>query len=116
MLTGSNFIGFRESRDGARGFRAEDPATGVVLEPAFAEATPAEVDAAARAAEATFEAYAGLSAVRRAEFLRAATILRFARPVCLQDVPDGALPDELRDANPRGTWRLVDGRLTKDAL
>jgi NADP-dependent aldehyde dehydrogenase len=71
MLTGSNFIGFRESRDGARGFRAEDPATGVVLEPAFAEASPAEVEAAARAAEAAFEAYAGLSAVRRAGFLRA---------------------------------------------
>jgi NADP-dependent aldehyde dehydrogenase len=70
-LTGANFIGARESRDGARGFRAEDPATGAALEPAFAEATPAEVDGAARAAEAAFEAYAALSPARRAAFLRA---------------------------------------------
>jgi NADP-dependent aldehyde dehydrogenase len=45
-----------------------------------------------------------------------AAILRFARPVAFQDVPDQALPEELRNTNPRGIWRLVDGRLTKDAL
>lgn len=71
MLTGSNLIGSRESRAGTGGFRAEDPSTGAVLEPAFADATPAEVDAAARAAEAAFEAYAGLTPARRASFLRA---------------------------------------------
>jgi NADP-dependent aldehyde dehydrogenase len=45
-----------------------------------------------------------------------AAILRFARPVCYQSVPDSVLPDELRNANPRGIWRNVDGRYTRDAL
>lgn len=39
------------------------------------------------------------------------SIRRWARPVCFQDVPDELLPDELRDGNPRGIWRLVDGVL-----
>ena len=71
VLTGCNFIGSRESRDAARGFRAEDPSTGKALEPSFAEATPGEVDAAARAAETAFEAYAVRPPARRAAFLRA---------------------------------------------
>ena len=37
-------------------------------------------------------------------------ILRFARPVCYQDWPDAALPEELREANPLGIRRLVDGK------
>jgi NADP-dependent aldehyde dehydrogenase len=45
-----------------------------------------------------------------------AAILRFARPVSFQDVPDGALPLELQDANPRGIWRLVDGHPTREPL
>jgi NADP-dependent aldehyde dehydrogenase len=45
-----------------------------------------------------------------------AAIERFARPLCFQDVPEAALPEELKAANPRGIWRLLDGRLTKDAL
>ena len=52
----------------------------------------------------------------RATSVGTAAILRFARPVCYQDFPDAALPEELRDANPRGLWRLVDGRPTRDAL
>jgi NADP-dependent aldehyde dehydrogenase len=43
-----------------------------------------------------------------------AAIERFARPVCYQDFPQSALPEELRDPNPRGIWRLVDGNLTRD--
>ena len=43
-----------------------------------------------------------------------AAIERFARPVCYQDFPQSALPEELLDANPRGIWRLVDGNLTRD--
>jgi len=43
-------------------------------------------------------------------------IFRFARPVCFQDFPDAALPSELRDANPLGIWRMVDGELTQKAL
>jgi NADP-dependent aldehyde dehydrogenase len=38
-------------------------------------------------------------------------IERFARPVCYQNFPDAALPDELKDGNPLGVWRLVDGKV-----
>src|SRR5690606_5489237 len=34
-----------------------------------------------------------------------AAILRFARPVCYQGFSDALLPDELRNANPRGILR-----------
>ncbi len=43
-------------------------------------------------------------------------ILRFARPVCYQDFPDAALPDALKNANPRGIWRMIDGELTRQPL
>lgn len=39
-------------------------------------------------------------------------ILRFARPVCYQGLPDAALPEELRNANPLKVLRLTNGRLT----
>ena len=42
-----------------------------------------------------------------------AAIERFVRPLCYQDFPKEALPEELRDGNPRGIWRLVDGELTR---
>ncbi len=41
-------------------------------------------------------------------------ILRFARPVCYQDFPDETLPDELKDANPLGIWRMTDGEMSRD--
>jgi NADP-dependent aldehyde dehydrogenase len=41
-----------------------------------------------------------------------AAINRFARPVAYQGFPQSLLPPELRDDNPRGIWRLVDGELT----
>jgi NADP-dependent aldehyde dehydrogenase len=40
-------------------------------------------------------------------------IFRFARPVCYQGFPDGALPEELTDANPLGIWRMIDGQMTR---
>src|ERR1700733_3561393 len=40
-------------------------------------------------------------------------IFRFARPVCYQDFPDAALPDELKNENSLGIWRMVDGELTR---
>jgi alpha-ketoglutaric semialdehyde dehydrogenase len=43
-----------------------------------------------------------------------AAITRFARPLCWQDFPQGALPPELRDVNERGIWRLVDGSPSRD--
>ncbi len=45
-----------------------------------------------------------------------AAVFRFARPVCFQNFPASALPPELRDENPRGLWRLVDGAFTRDPL
>jgi 2,5-dioxopentanoate dehydrogenase len=45
-----------------------------------------------------------------------AGILRWARPVSYQGFSDALLPDELKNANPRGILRLVDGRLTRDAV
>jgi NADP-dependent aldehyde dehydrogenase len=38
-------------------------------------------------------------------------ITRFTRAVCFQSFPDAALPEELKDGNPLGLWRLVDGKL-----
>ncbi len=43
-------------------------------------------------------------------------IYRFARPVCYQDFPSSALPDELKNENPLGIWRMVDGQLTREQL
>ncbi|HEY0161411.1 MAG TPA: aldehyde dehydrogenase (NADP(+)), partial [Edaphobacter sp.] len=40
-------------------------------------------------------------------------ISRFARPVCFQDCPDAALPEELKKANPLGIMRLLNGNLTR---
>lgn len=45
-----------------------------------------------------------------------AAIERFARPICYQAFPDETLPEALRDRNPRGIWRLVDGRFTRDPI
>ncbi len=39
---------------------------------------------------------------------------RFLRPVTLQDAPPALLPEALRDGNPLGIWRRVDGVLGKD--
>jgi NADP-dependent aldehyde dehydrogenase len=36
-------------------------------------------------------------------------IERFARPVCYQDAPPAQLPEELRDGNPAGIMRIVNG-------
>jgi len=52
----------------------------------------------------------------RATSVGTAAILRFARPICYQDFPEASLPEELRDKNPRGILRLVDGRPTREAL
>ena len=43
-------------------------------------------------------------------------IARFVRPVCYQDVPDALLPDALKDDNPMGLARLVNGALSKDSV
>ena len=45
-----------------------------------------------------------------------AAILRFARPICYQGFADEHLPAALRNANPLGILRLVNGRPTRDPL
>jgi NADP-dependent aldehyde dehydrogenase len=45
-----------------------------------------------------------------------AAMLRFARPVCYQGFSDALLPAELRNANPGGIQRQVNGTLTRDAI
>ena len=43
-------------------------------------------------------------------------IKRFARPLSYQNWPDEFLPDELKNANPLGIWRTLNGKLTKDSI
>ena len=43
-------------------------------------------------------------------------VRRFLRPVAFQNAPAHVLPPELRDDNPLGIWRRVDGELTREAL
>jgi len=43
-------------------------------------------------------------------------IYRFVRPVCFQGFPDEQLPEELRNGNPCGILRLVDGVSTREAI
>jgi 2,5-dioxopentanoate dehydrogenase len=42
-------------------------------------------------------------------------IFRFTRLVCYQGFSDSALPDALRNANPLGIWRMVDGEMTRNS-
>jgi len=49
----------------------------------------------------------------RSTSVGAAAIRRFLRPVCYQDLPAELLPESLRDGNPLGLWRRVDGVLSR---
>ena len=40
-------------------------------------------------------------------------IFRFTRLVCYQGFPDSALPDALKDGNPLGIWRMIDGAMSR---
>jgi NADP-dependent aldehyde dehydrogenase len=41
-------------------------------------------------------------------------IFRFTRPVCYQGFPNEALPEELKDSNPLGIWRMLDGQISRE--
>jgi NADP-dependent aldehyde dehydrogenase len=45
-----------------------------------------------------------------------AAIARWARPLCLQGFPEASLPDALRNANPLGVLRMINGTLTRDPI
>jgi alpha-ketoglutaric semialdehyde dehydrogenase len=40
-------------------------------------------------------------------------IFRFTRLVCYQGFPDSARPDALKDGNPLGIWRMLDGEMSR---
>ena len=46
----------------------------------------------------------------------AASIYRFAAPVCYQNFPEHLLPQELQNANPRNIWRTINGQLTRNPV
>ena len=43
-------------------------------------------------------------------------IKRFVRPLCWQNTPEVLLPYELKNHNPEGIWRKIDGNLTQSAI
>ncbi|MFD2034190.1 aldehyde dehydrogenase (NADP(+)) [Belliella marina] len=49
----------------------------------------------------------------RSTSVGAYAIKRFARPIALQDMPNALLPDALKEENPLGIWRTVDGEFKK---
>ncbi|WP_296717995.1 aldehyde dehydrogenase (NADP(+)) [Erythrobacter sp.] len=69
MLTGNNLVA-GEWRGGAERFAAVTAATGAALEPAFAEASAADIADACAAAGAAQPAFASLPLTERAAFLR----------------------------------------------
>ncbi|MBI1905103.1 MAG: aldehyde dehydrogenase (NADP(+)) [Rhodocyclales bacterium] len=69
-MQGLSLIGWRRGARGAISFQARNPATGVLLEPVFFAATPADVERAAALAEQAAPAYAALDGQARGAFLR----------------------------------------------
>ncbi|WP_434362446.1 aldehyde dehydrogenase (NADP(+)) [Parasalinivibrio latis] len=49
----------------------------------------------------------------RSTSVGSASIQRFLRPVCYQDIPAWLMPEALRDDNPQRVTRLIDGRILK---
>ena len=70
-ILGHNFIGGQRSALGTVKLQSVDAETGEALPHDFFQATPAEVEAAAKVAAAAYPAYRRLSAERRAQFLEA---------------------------------------------
>jgi NADP-dependent aldehyde dehydrogenase len=71
QFLGHNYIGGQRSANGSVTLHSVDATTGEALPQAFFQATPQEVDAAAKAAAQAYPAYRALSASRRAQFLDA---------------------------------------------
>jgi NADP-dependent aldehyde dehydrogenase len=43
----------------------------------------------------------------------ATAIDRFLRPVCYQDLPEALQREALKEGNPLGLWRVIDGELKR---
>ncbi len=52
----------------------------------------------------------------RSTSVGADAIKRFLRPVCFQDCPPDLLPDALKNENPLGIMRRVNGRYTRESI
>jgi NADP-dependent aldehyde dehydrogenase len=52
----------------------------------------------------------------RSTSVGAEAIKRFVRPVCFQDCPQDFLPDPLKNTNPLGIMRKVNGNLTREPI
>lgn len=48
----------------------------------------------------------------RSTSVGAYAVKRFARPIAFQDIPEYLMPDELKEENPLGIWRTVDGQFS----
>lgn len=68
-LEGKNIIGNSFSAEGSKTLHAVNPSTKQKIEPAFYEATPAEIDKAIRKANEAFQIYRNVSGEKKAEFL-----------------------------------------------
>jgi NADP-dependent aldehyde dehydrogenase len=43
-------------------------------------------------------------------------IKRFARPIAFQNWPDNLLPEELKNENRLGLWRMVNSEMRRDNI
>jgi NADP-dependent aldehyde dehydrogenase len=108
-LTGEMLIGGIPVRGGEGSFRAVDPSTGAALEPEFFQGGQAEVDRAARLADAAFEVYRATSPATRADFLDTiAANLEGIRPelVARAAAETGLLEARLNSETDRTTGQL----------
>lgn len=71
IITGDPLVGAGAEASVEKSFHATNPSTGEALAPAFAIATPSDVDRACRMAAEAFDAYRATSLEQRAEFLEA---------------------------------------------
>lgn len=94
-LSGKNIIGAKLSSEGNTTFNAVNPANNQKLEPAFHEATEAEVDAAVKLASEAFQVYRNKSGKERAEFLEtiADEILAIGDDLIKQCMIETGLPE-----------------------
>ncbi len=68
-ITGSNFIGFRQSKNGTNKFQAVNPFTNQILEPQFADADESEINQAIELAHKAFLIYRNVTNKQKSLFL-----------------------------------------------
>lgn len=104
MLTGTNFIGARESAGGSKTFAGTNPVDGADLPTAFTEATATEVAEATALAAKAFDAFRATSPDERAAFLDtiAEDILALGDLLLERAAAETALPAPTRLTGERG--------------